>query len=165
MDQNERLEQVVERSSDPNNPDAYAIAELVENVQVVAVIGMSRDPAKAARRVPSYMAAKGYDIIPVNPYADRILGKVAYANVSEIAAGIDLVLIFRPSAQAGQFVQEAAARPDRPAIWLQEGIRTDTYANTARDDGLIVIQDLCFFQVHKALVEETFRSGTRGILD
>jgi predicted CoA-binding protein len=161
MDANERLEQVVRRSSDDQNPSAGRIAELMTSVEVVAVIGMSRDPAKAARRVPSYMAAKGYDVIPVNPFAARILGKIAYPELSEIAVPVDLVLIFRPSDQAGRFVVDAAARPEQPAIWLQEGIRADAEAKAARDAGLTVIQDLCFFQAHRAVAEGTLRSTSR----
>ena len=64
---------------------------------------------------------------------------------------IDLVLIFRPSGQAGPFVTEAAARPERPAIWLQTGIRADEEVGAARADGLTVIQDMCAFRVHRAL--------------
>ncbi len=161
----ERLEQVLERSSDDRNPDAEEILDLINSVQVVAVVGMSRSPEKAARRVPSYMAAKGYDIIPVNPLADRILGKVAYADLSEIAVAIDLVVIFRPSAQAGVFVNEAAARKERPAIWLQEGIRADEEVAVARSMGLTVVQDLCFFQVHRAIAEAQLRSTSPSRFD
>lgn len=158
MSENDRLEQVLRRSSDPDNPGAGVILDLISTVQVVAVVGMSRSPEKAARRVPSYMATKGYDVIPVNPFADRILGKVAYANLTEIATPIDLVMVFRPSDQAGAIVEEAAARAEGPAIWLQEGIRSDAEASAARAAGLTVVQDLCFFQVHRAIAEAQLRS-------
>ena len=46
-------------SSDPANPPPEALVELIERIRTVAVVGLSRDPTKAARRVPSYMAAKG----------------------------------------------------------------------------------------------------------
>jgi predicted CoA-binding protein len=45
----------------------------------------------------------------------------------------------------------AAARPERPVIWLQEGIRADKEAREARAMGLTVIQDLCIFKVHRHL--------------
>ncbi len=160
MADTERLDQILEKSSDDRNPGADRMLELVSSVQTVAVVGMSRHPEKAARRVPSYMAAKGYDVVPVNPFADRILGKVAYADLSEIAVDLDLVLVFRPSDQAGAIVVEAAARDEGPAIWLQEGIRSDDEANAARDAGLTVVQDLCFFQVHRAIAEGRLRSGS-----
>jgi predicted CoA-binding protein len=145
------LQSVVSASSDPNNPSAEEIKIIVETVHKVAVIGLSRDPSKAARRVPSYMAAKGYDIIPVNPNAERILGKRAYDCITDVAFPVDMVLIFRPSKQVAPFIRRAAGRPERPVIWLQEGIRDDDAAARAREQGIALVQDLCFFKVHRAL--------------
>ena len=138
-------------SSDPENPPPEKIRDLFERLHRIAVVGLSRDPAKAARRVPSYLAAKGYEIIPVNPHADRMLGREAVASLSEIREYLDMVLVFRPSLEAGAIIEEAAARAGRPAIWLQEGIRADAQARKAREEGRLVIQDLCTYKVHRAL--------------
>jgi predicted CoA-binding protein len=62
-----------------------------------------------------------------------------------------MVLVFRPSADAGAVVSDAARRPERPAIWLQEGIRADAEAAAARAAGQVVVQDLCAFKVHRAV--------------
>ena len=62
-----------------------------------------------------------------------------------------MVVIFRPSDEAGKFVEEAAARPERPAIWLQQGIRADEEITRARAQGITAVQDLCSFVVHRAL--------------
>lgn len=156
----DRLRTVVARSGDPDNPATEVLAEIIETVGTVAVVGLSRDPAKAARRVPSYMATKGYDLIPVNPFADRILGKAARARLADVTEPVDMVLVFRPSDQAGAVVREAAARPERPVVWLQEGIRDDLAAGAARDLGVHVVQDLCFYQAHRALAEDFARTRT-----
>jgi hypothetical protein len=120
----------------------------------MAVVGLSRDPAKAARRVPSYLAAKGYDVIPVNPNADRILGKEALDHLDDVTEPVDLVLVFRPSEEAAEVIKAAAARGEKPLIWLQEGIRADEAAREARAGGLVVVQDLCIFKVHRTLEGE-----------
>lgn len=117
----------------------------------MAVVGISRFPEKPARRVPAYLAAKGYEIVPVNPSADRILGRQAYARLDDVADPVDIVLIFRPSEQAGAFVRAAAARPERPAIWLSEGIRADAEIAAAREEGIMAVQDLCAYKAHRAL--------------
>ena len=65
-------------STDEHNPSAEELKALLERVERIGVIGLSRFPEKAARRVPSYLAAKGYEIVPINPNADRILGKDVY---------------------------------------------------------------------------------------
>lgn len=151
MSVSQELEHLRGRSSDPHNPSAIELTTIVENVRTIAVVGLSRDPTKAARRVPSYMAANGYNVIPVNPFADRILGKVARASLAEVEQPVDLVLVFRPSAGAGGVIDQAASRPERPVIWLQEGIRSDSEADVARAAGLHVIQDLCMYKVHRAV--------------
>ncbi|UCC26008.1 MAG: CoA-binding protein [Gemmatimonadales bacterium] len=145
------LEAVLGESSDPDNPGPDEIHDLVRRTISIAVVGMSRDLAKAARRVPSYLAAKGADVIPVNPNATRILGKPARHSLQEVEEAVDMVLVFRPPAEAGAVVDTAAARPDRPIIWLQEGIRADEAVTRARAEGLSVVQDLCLYKVHRAL--------------
>lgn len=151
MDRLESLRRLLAESSDPNNPTPARIQALFEGLSRIAVVGLSRDPAKAARRVPSYLAAKGYDIIPVNPHADRMLGRQAVATLSEITDHLDMVVVFRPSEVAGAIIEEAMQRPARPAIWLQEGIRADDEAARARQEGRLVVQDLCTYKVHRAL--------------
>lgn len=146
------IERLLEVSSDRENPGSAELAELFRKVQRIAVVGISRDPLKAARRVPSYLAAKGYDIIPVNPNAERILGRRAHAALEDVTEPVDMVVIFRPSHEAAPFVRAAAARPERPAIWLQDGIRADEAVREAREAGLTVVQDMCTFRVHRALM-------------
>lgn len=151
MDHLDRLRGILAESTDPFNPPAERIEAFFRRLHTLAVVGLSRDPAKAARRVPSYLAAKGYEVIPVNPRAERILGRPARATLDDVEQPVDMVVIFRPSAEAGPFVRRAAARPESPAIWLQEGIRADAEAAAAREAGLLVVQDLCTYKVHRSL--------------
>ncbi len=145
------LIRLLEASSDLANPSPEVLRDLFETMRKIAVVGLSRDPLKAARRVPSYLAARGYDVIPVNPHADRLLGRESYGTLGEIEEPVDLVLIFRPTGEAGPCVTEAARRPEQPAIWLQEGIHADAEVTAARHDGLVVVQDLCAYKVHRAI--------------
>ncbi len=151
---------LLEVSSDPANPSPEVLRDLFERMRRLAVVGLSRDPEKAARRVPSYLAARGYDVIPVNPRADRILGRAAYATLADVEEPVDLVLIFRPTGEAGPFVAQAAARRERPAIWLQEGIHADPEVTAARGQGLVVVQDLCAYKVHRALYPQAPSSAS-----
>lgn len=147
----ESLRRLLAESSDRENPAPTVIRALFERLHRIAVVGLSRDPTKAARRVPSYLAAKGYEIIPVNPFAERILGRAAVGDLDEITDYLDMVVVFRPSDEAGAIVRKAADRPGRPAVWLQEGIRADPEASEARARGITVVQDLCTYKVHRAL--------------
>lgn len=144
------LETVLATSSDPDNPGPDEIYRVVRETLRFAVVGMSRDPSKPARRIPSYLAAKGGEVIPVNPEAERILGRTAYPTLDDVEEPVDMVLIFRPSEEAGEIVRAAMNRPEEPVIWLQEGIRADEEVAEARALGRTVVQDLCIYEVHRA---------------
>ena len=146
-----RIRKLLELAGDHGNPTADDLAELFNTVRTIAVVGFSRDPNKAARRVPSYLASKHYEVIPINPNADRILGKEAYATITDVPILIDLVVIFRPSAEAGQFVIEAATRVERPAIWLQDGIWAKKEIQVVRGQNVTAVQNMCTYEVHQAL--------------
>ena len=148
------LEVLLEESSDLDNPDAVELLDIVRSVGTIAVVGMSRDPSKAARRVPSYLAAKGYYVLPVNPFATRILGQPVRKTLAEVNEPVDMVVVFRPSAEAGRHLADAAARPEQPVVWLQKDIRDDDAASEARARGIRVVQDMCIFQVHRAAMTE-----------
>ena len=153
MDTLTELNRLLDASTDDANPSAEELVALLQRARHIAVVGLSRHLEKPARRVPSYLAAKGFDVIPVNPHAERLLGRQSYPVLAEVPPPVDLVLVFRPSREAGRFVEEAMARPDRPAIWLQTGIRADPQVQAARDEGQTVVQDLCIFRVHRVLIE------------
>lgn len=151
MDRLEALRLLLAESSDRDNPSAERLQRLFETLHRVAVVGLSRHAHKAARRVPSYLAAHGYEIVPVNPHAERLLGRTAHASLDDVGDAVDMVVIFRPSEEAGYFLERAASRPEHPAVWLQEGIRADREAAAARAAGRLVVQDLCTYKVHRAL--------------
>jgi len=153
MDATKQLKTLLSESGDPSNPGPEDLKEIMESVRSIAVIGVSRNPEKAARRVPSYMAAKGYDIIPINPFVDEIFGKKAKDTLDEVTDPVDMVLVFRPSDEAAEIAGIAMKREERPVIWLQKEIRADEVAKRARAAGITVVQDLCDYEVHKALAE------------
>jgi hypothetical protein len=122
----------------------------------VAVVGCSTTPGKAAHEVPAYLGRAGYEVYPVNPYADEVLGREAADSLGDVAATVDLVDVFRPSDEVAGIVDEAvarrAARGDVCALWLQLGIRDDEAAARAEEAGLRVVQDRCMKVEHERLV-------------
>ena len=116
----------------------------------VAVVGMSKNSSKAAHYVPKYLFDNGYDITPVNPTSDEILGKKCYSSISEVDEEIDIVDVFRPSDQVLPFVQEAIKKKPK-VIWLQEGIHNAEAEELARQAGIKVIFNRCMLAEHQRL--------------
>ena len=121
------------------------------NFKNIAVVGMSRDPVKAAHFVPKYMIERGYNIIPVNPSANEILGKRTYAKVSDIKPQVDIIDVFRPSEDVYSVVEDSVKKPDVKVIWLQEGIHNAEAEKMALDNKIDVVFNRCIMAEHMRL--------------
>lgn len=133
--------------------DAYSDEEIRQILALknVAVIGMSKNPEKAAHYVPKYLASNGYNIMPVNPTTSEILEKKCYSSINEIDESIDIVDVFRPSEQVLPVVKEAIEMKPK-VIWLQEGIHNEEAEELARKQGIKVIFNRCMLAEHQRLL-------------
>ena len=116
----------------------------------IAVVGMSKNPEKAAYYVPKYLADRGYNVIPVNPTADEIMGKKCYHEIDEVQDSVDIVDVFRPSDQVLPVI-EAAIKKNPKVIWLQEGIHNAEAEELARKAGIEVVFNRCMLAEHGRL--------------
>jgi len=130
--------------------DDADLSEILD-ARTIAVVGCSATPSKAAHRIPKYMQSHGYEIVPVNPFEDEILGERAYDSLSEVEADIDIVDVFRPSDEVAGIVEEALDRDDAGVIWLQQGITDDDAAAKAEAAGRQFVQDRCLKVEHQRL--------------
>jgi len=121
------------------------------NFKNIAVVGMSRDPVKAAHFVPKYMIERGYNIIPINPSANEILGKRTYAKVSDIKSQVDMIDVFRPSEDVYSVVEDSVKKPGVRVIWLQEGIHNAEAEKMALDNKINVVFNRCIMAEHMRL--------------
>ena len=119
----------------------------------VAVVGASRDPSKPAHYVPKYLLDHGYDVIPVNPLANEILGKKSHPNLVEIDEEVDIVDIFRPSQDVLPVVVDAV-RKHVKVVWMQEGIYNKEAADEARKHGIKIVWNRCMMKEHMRLYGE-----------
>jgi predicted CoA-binding protein len=126
----------------------------IYNFRNIAVVGMSRDPAKAAHSVPKYMMERGYNIIPVNPIASEILGRRTYSYVSDIKSQIDIIDVFRPSKDVYQVVEDSIKKPGISVIWLQEGIHNVEAEKIALDNKIDVVFNRCIMAEHMRLFND-----------
>lgn len=122
------------------------MADLAERAldaaKTIAVVGLSRDPAKAAHAVPANMQAAGFRIIPVHPSADELLGEKVYRSLRDIPEPVDLVDVFRPAGEAPDIAHDAVAIGAK-TLWLQQGIVSATARRIATDAGLNYVEDRC----------------------
>ncbi len=121
-------------------------------LDTVAVVGCSSTPGKDAHEIPKYLREHGYDVIPVNPFADEIFGREAADSLADVDEEIDIVDVFRPSDEVSEIVDGVLERDDVDTVWLQLGIRDDEAAKRAEDAGKRVVQDRCLKVEHGRLM-------------
>lgn len=133
--------------------DDEEIIKILKESKTIAVVGCSRDPEKDAHKVPKYLKEHGYRIIPVNPFANEILGEKVYKTLSEIKEPVDVVDIFRPSDEVLGVVKEAIKLKPK-VIWMQLGIRNEEAAKLAEQNGIKVVMNRCMMIEHKRLITQ-----------
>jgi len=120
-----------------------AIRDLLLRTRRIAVVGASDRPDRPSHGVFRFLLDRGYDVVPVNPaLAGRTLHGVPAVAILAEAAPLDLVDIFRRSAEAGAVV-DAAIRLGARAVWMQLGVVDEAAAARARAAGLAVVMDRC----------------------
>ena len=111
-----------------------------------AVVGLSPNPHRDSHRVAVTLQRYGYRVVPVNPSAagTEILGEPVHATLEDAAAehDIEVVDVFRRSADAGAHVDEAIAIGAK-AVWLQLGVHDGAACERASAAGLEVVTDRC----------------------
>lgn len=118
----------------------------------IAVVGCSSTPGKDAHEIPKYLDEHGYTIVPVNPYADEILGHEAHDSLDDVDREIDVVDVFRPSDEVAGIVDSVLGREDVRAVWLQLGIQDDEAGRRTEESGRRFVQDRCMKVEHQRLI-------------
>ena len=120
------------------------IAELLQNVRTIAMVGASDRPDRPSNGVMKFLQDHGYRVIPVNPTitGEHVHGEYVWRELSQIGEPIDLVDIFRRPQAAGEAV-DAAIAADAKAVWMQLGVINEEAAARAEAAGLKVVMDRC----------------------
>jgi len=125
--------------------------DILLSTKTIASVGLSSNQEKESYWIASYLKEQGYQIIPVNPTADEILGEKAFPNLESIPDKIDVVQVFRKAEDVPPVVDDAI-KVGAKVVWMQEGIVNEEAAQRAREAGLRVVMDACMRATHRRLV-------------
>jgi uncharacterized protein len=119
------------------------IRAILTGTRRIAVVGASDKAWRPSHGVFGFLLERGYDATPVNPMLTgrAIHGRTVVANLAE-AAPLEMVDIFRASANAGAVVDEAI-RLGAQVVWMQLGVVDEAAAGRARAAGMTVVMDRC----------------------
>jgi predicted CoA-binding protein len=131
--------------------DAEQAISLALRSTTIAVVGLSRNPAKPSNQIASYLKSHGYHVVPVNPATNEVLGEKCYRSLLDLPdhlkRQIEVVDIFRRTVDVPLIVEQAIELHHNYAhpavVWMQLGIVNEEVAAKARKAGLGVVMDRC----------------------
>ena len=127
------------------NPSETEIRQLLNEVQTIAVVGLSPQPSRPSFRVAQALQSFGYKIIPVRPLVKDVLGDTAYPDLDSLPTRPDLVDVFR----APEFVPaivDNCLRLGIKKLWLQDGVIDEASALRAQQGGILVVMNRCLWR-------------------
>lgn len=118
------------------------IRSVFDDARTIAVVGLSSKPHRPSHEVARFLQSTGYRIIPVNPNEREVLGERAYASLTDVPDGIDVVDVFRRSEETPDVAREAVVAGAK-VLWLQEGVVNEEAKRIGEEGGLKVFMDMC----------------------
>nr|WP_314470888.1 CoA-binding protein [uncultured Campylobacter sp.] len=118
------------------------LRQILSSARNIAVVGLSPDESKPSNEVAKFLIERGFNVFPVYPKFDEILGRKVYRNLTQIDQDIDIAVMFRKGEFASELVKDAVKKGVK-TLWLQLGITNDEAGAVARENGINFVQDKC----------------------
>jgi predicted CoA-binding protein len=106
------------------------------------MVGLSADWWRPSFFAAKYLLEHGFEVIPVNPKYQEILGQKCYPDLKSIPTPVDIVDLFQKMERVPPFVDDAIEIGAK-VVWMQLGIINQQAAQKALDTGLEVVMDRC----------------------
>lgn len=146
----------------------------------VAVIGASNNPDKWGFGVMTRMIRKKtpFEVYPINPKEKEILGRPAYARLTDVPADVDFAVIVIPPAYTAAAMQDCVAKKVKSVLIITAGFKEtgstgaeheSEIVRIARSGGIRVVGPNCngHFNTSSGLFttgEEDVKPGPVGIV-
>lgn len=127
------------------------IGQILSAAKNIAVVGLSPDESKPSNEVTKFLIERGFNVFPIYPKFDEILGRKVYRNLAQIDEDIDIAVMFRKGEFASELVKDAIKKGVK-TLWLQLGITNDAAGAIARENGINFVQDKCIKIELKGLI-------------
>lgn len=124
---------------------------ILTNYRNVAVVGLSPDPDRDSHQVARYLMDSGYNVTPINPNVDEVLGLRSYPTLEDVPGPIDIVDVFRRPEHVPDIARAAVAIGAK-VLWTQLDIVSEEGAEIAASAGLEVVMDRCTLIEHRRLI-------------
>ena len=122
--------------------DIDGLRKILIECKTIAMIGLSQKWNRPSNYAAKYLLLHGYEVIPVTPTYDEVLGQKCYDSVLDIPKKVDVVDCFRKVEEIPQIAVDAVEIGAR-VLWMQLGIVNEEARKIAEDGGLEVVMNRC----------------------
>ncbi len=133
------------------------IESIIRSYRTIAVVGLSPEPKNPGNGITAFLKTVGFNIIPVSPHTDEILGERTYPALKDIPFPVDIVQVFQPSDPIGH--ARDAIDIGAKVLWLQEGIVSNEAEEICVDAGMDVVMDRCLLKEYRRLLGRLMAGG------
>lgn len=136
----------------------HTIDNVFEDLRTVAVLGCSSTPHRTSHHIAKYLINSGYQVIPINPNEDSVLGQTCFDTVFDLPEDIeiDVIDIFRNKIYTEKMVREivewSKETGQQPVVWTQLDVSTDSAKELASENNLTYVENRCMMVEHKSFV-------------
>jgi predicted CoA-binding protein len=116
--------------------------EMILSKQVMAVVGVSKNPQKFGSQVYLNLKSKGYTVYGVNPGLSTFDGDKIYGTINELPDTVEAIVTVVPPAITSIVVKEVHAKGIK-AVWMQQGSESQEAIDFCQTNGITVIHNQC----------------------
>jgi len=130
-------------------PDQHTSLDTIDDFLAqkrIAIVGMSRDPKSMSAILFKELSRRGYDVVPVNPNVQEVMGQKCFARVQDIVPPVDAALLLTSPQVTDSVVSDCAASGIR-RVWMYraggQGAVSENAVAVCRERGISVIPGEC----------------------
>jgi len=125
------------------------IKKFLNKRNIFAVVGASRDPKKYGYQVYRDLKEAGYEVYPVNPNADKILGDRCYPDLGDLSTKPDIVDVVVPPKVTEKIVK-TCKRLRITKVWMQPGSESENAIKFCHENDIDVVYGVCVMVERRA---------------
>ncbi len=126
------------------------IKEFLNRRNIFAVVGVSKNPEKYGHQVYKDLRDAGYEVYPVNPNAEEILGDKCYPDLKTLPRKPDVVDVVVPPKITEEIVR-MCKELGIIRVWMQPGSESEAAIRFCDANGIHVVHGVCVMRERKQM--------------
>ncbi|MDF2570581.1 MAG: yccU [Sporomusa sp.] len=119
-----------------------SLVEAMLKMKNWAVVGATDNTEKFGYKIYKSLKEAGYDVYPVNPGVNEVLGDKCYPALKDLPVVPDVVNVVVP-AKVGEQIMRNCAELGIKNVWLQPGANAASVVQLAKSFDLNVVDQSC----------------------